>query len=262
MEKQMTNEKEQAQEQISITNVGIDKSSEINNITISNTGTIEVTISALYRQDNQQTTFLIDPSATIPQGNSKTINISNLGLTAEPDAVFIATTERGTKSIGVNEIQLKYEETQGQINTTALSIGSLMLTFDSLNWASSNANGNSLGTWTQTWTVPTGYCAWRLNLTNTDDQQRDLTINQYSGFAISLVNSPKTTTWYLNNVQQTIKFNQTASVTFLWDVSLAQAQYASSNQIGINNVFLTLFGNYSDGKPLAQTIPFEAITLV
>lgn len=262
MQRQMGAEQQQAKEQIAITGVGINSAQEITNITISNTGTIEVTIRALYRQVAGHTSLLEDPLTSIAQGSNKTLDLTSFGLSTEANSVFIAATQRGTKSIGVNEIQLEYGETPGQFNTTALTIGSLVLTFDSLNWASCNPNGNNLSPWQLTWTIPTGYCAWRVNLTNVDPQERDIFINQYSGFTISLVNSPSTATWYMDNTQQTLSWNQTSSIVFLWNsVGGNQAQTAGSPQTGVNNVFLTLFGSYSNGEPFAQTIPFEAITV-
>jgi hypothetical protein len=116
-----------------------------------------------------------------------------------------------------------------------------------------------VGDWNQTWRIPTGTCGWRLKLTNVDTQQRNITINKYSGFSLSRVGSPSTTTWYIKDLQQNVNFNQSCFITYLWNYDRTLPVSAGSNQQGTNNLFLTFFGNYSDGSSLAQTIPFEAI---
>ncbi len=149
LQKQMNMEKEQAQEQISITNVGIDETQRIENITIRNSGTVEVIIRALYRKQNGLTTLLSDTvMLPIAQGNYKTLNIKNLGLIAESDSKFFVATQRGVKSMEINEIQINYHEYLEYTNSSALSIGPLLLTFDSLNWAPCNDNGTLLDDWT------------------------------------------------------------------------------------------------------------------
>lgn len=258
---QMDIEKKRAQEQIAITQIGIDTQQKITNITISNTGTTEVKIRAVYREENGVTTFIVDPSTYIAQSNSKTVNIASLGLIANPNALLIVATERGIKSRSVFERAIIYGKPPTGIDTSGLSVGPLLLTFDSMSWAACKKNGDLTGGWEQRWTIPTGYCGWKLNLTNIDTEKRSLTINQYSGFTISLVSSPSTTTWFLKASQYTADWNQTIPIIFLWDTSRTSASNAGSSQKGVNNIFLTIFGNYSDGKTFAQTIPFEAVTI-
>jgi archaellum component FlaF (FlaF/FlaG flagellin family) len=258
---QMDIEKKRAQEQIAITQIGINTQQRITNITISNTGTTEVKIRAFYREENGVTTFIVDPSTYIAQSNSKTINIASLGLTANPNALLIAATERGIKSRSVFERAIIYGQPPTGIDTSGLSVGPLLLTFDSMSWAPCKKNGDLTGGWELRWTIPTGECSWKLNLTNIDTEKRSLTINQYSGFTVSLVSSPSTTTWYLKTTQYTVDWNQTVPIIFLWDTSRTSASSAGSEQKGVNNVFLTIFGNYSDGETFAQTIPFEAVTI-
>ena len=260
---QMDVEKKRAQEQIAITQIGINTQQKIANVTISNTGTTEVKIRALYREEDGVTTFIFDPSTYIAPSNSKTINMASLGLTASPNALLIAATERGIKSRSVYERAIIYGQPPQGIDTTGLSIGPLLLTFDSMSWASCKKNGELTGDWEQRWTIPAGeYCGWKLNLTNIDTEKRSITINQYSGFTLSRVSSPSTTTWFLNSVQYTADWGQTVSIIFLYkDTSRTTASSAGSEQKGVNNIFLTIFGEYSDGKTFAQTIPFEAVTV-
>ena len=257
---QMDVEKKRAQEQIAITQIGINTQQKIANVTIGNTGTTEVKIRALYREEDGVTTFIVDPSTYIAQSNSKTIDMSSLGLTANPNALLIAATERGIKSRSVFERAIIYGQPPTGIDTSGLSIGPLMLTFDSMSWAACKKNGDLISDWEQRWTIPSGdYCAWKLNLTNIDTQKRSLTINQYSGFTISKVSAPSTTTWFLKATQYTVDWNQTIPIIFLWDESRTSAPKPLSTDV--HNIFLTIFGNFSDGKTFAQTIPFEAVTI-
>jgi hypothetical protein len=262
----MNIEKERAQEQIAITHIGIGLGQELTSVTVSNTGTIEVRIRAFYREETGVVTFVGDPSTSIAQGTSKTIDITSFGLTVNSKALLVAATERGVKSKGVNEISLIYGEPPTGVDTSGLSVGPLLLAFDSMKWAECNANGKLLSAWESTSIIPAGKsCAWQLNLTNVDTENRSLSINLYSGFTTSKVSSPSTTTWYLNATQYTVDWNTTAPVVFMWNDffdSKPSAQKPTSSQKGINNIFLTVFGNYSDGKTFAQTIPFEALTIV
>lgn len=263
LQTQMKIEKERAQEQIAITKISMGLEQKITNVTITNTGTIEVKIRAFYREENGIVTFVGDPSTPIAQGNSRTIDVSDYGLTVNPKALLVAATERGVKSKGVNEMSLVYGEPPTGVDTSGLSVGPLLMTFDSLSWASCKPNGDLLTDWQQIWTISTGTCAWQLNLTNVDTDNRSLSLNKYSGFTISKVDLPQATTWYLKVPQYTVQWNQTVQVVFIWDNILsARAQTALARQRGINNIFLTVFGNYSDGKTFAQTIPFEALTVV
>ncbi len=264
VQQQTKTEKERAQEQIAIIQVGLGGGGEINNVTVANVGQIEVKIRALYREETDNTSFLLDPSAYIAPNRNQTFNVASLGLIVDIDgsSKFVAATERGVRSKGVNELSIQREQLPTGVDTSALTIGPLMLTFNSLGWARVDSAGNVQGDWLETWTIPTGYCAWRLNLTNLDDKNRSLTINQYSGFTTSLVSSPVTTTWYLKATEHTVEWNNTITVTFLWGPSRTTPVNANSNSRGLNNVFLTLFGKFSDGETYAQTIPFEAITIV
>ena len=261
IQEQMNVERDRAQEQVAITQIGTN-AQEITSIKIANTGQIEVKIRALYREKNGAAILLTDPSASIPPGTSVILDIAFLGLTVDPDSMFVAATERGTRSKGANELLFEQEQNPTGVDTSGLTIGPLMLTFNSLNWARVDKNGNVQGQWNETWVIPTGLCSWKVNLTNLDTKNRSLTINQNSGFTTSLVSSPVTTTWYLKATQHLLLWNQTQTITFLWDASRASPANANSNTKGVNNVFLTLFGNFSDGETYAQTIPFQAITIV
>ena len=190
------------------------------------------------------------------------MNVTSFGLIAAPNSAVFVATERGVRSQSANEIQQGNEQPNRYPGTSSLTIGPLRLAFNSLNWASSSKQG-SLGSWQSRWTIPIGYCAWRLNLTNVDDKNRTLTINQYSGFSINIVSGPQTATWFLKANQQTVAWNDTQPIMFHWDnpVSRSSATSAGSSQKGTNNVYLTIFGTYSDGEEFSQTVPFQAITV-
>ena len=262
MQQKMNIDEERAKEQITITQITLTSENKIVGITVSNTGAIESKIRALYREENGVVTLLTDPSTYIQQGSSKTLNVASLGLIASPNSMIFAATERGVRSQGANEIQLANENQEKFPDTSTLTIGPLRLSFNSLNWASSSKQG-SIGAWQSRWTIPTGYCAWRLNLTNVDDKNRTITINKYSGFSINKVSAPQTQTWFLKATQQIVAWNETQPVTFLWDdpVSRSTSTNAGNEQKGVNNVYLTIFGSYSDGQEYSQTVPFQAITV-
>ena len=262
MQQKMNIDEERAKEQITITQITLTSENKIVGITVSNTGAIESKIRALYREENGVVTLLTDPSTYIQQGSSKTLNVASLGLIASPNSMIFAATERGVRSQGANEIQLANENQEKFPDTSTLTIGPLRLSFNSLNWASSSKQG-TIGAWQPKWIITTGYCAWRLNVTNVDDKNRTLTINQYTGFSINKVSAPSTQTWFLKATQQVVAWNETQPITFLWNdpVSRSAATSAGNEQKGVNNVYLTVFGSYSDGQEFSQTVPFQAITV-
>ncbi len=269
LQEQMRIEQERSQEKIVITQLEINNNFKISNITITNTGTIEIRIRALYQEDEGVVTFLTDPSTYmdthIPVGNSKKMNLTSLGLTPDPSAVLIAATERGTRSQGINEISLIFGKPPTDLNTSQLTIGPLMLSFNSLQYTQSfDRNGNPTPPWVNGWVISKGTtCAWRLNVTNVDPEKRDITINQFSGFTISNVGGTQAVTWYLYNAPQTLIWNQAATTVFLGESPGDPDPAKVSGPAGIHpyNVFLTFIGNYTGGNTFAQTIPFEAITV-
>ena len=265
-QEQMKIEHERSQEKIVITNLKLDNELSVANLTISNIGAIEVKIRALYRQEGGETIFLADPSmymdTYIAIGESLVIDTTSFGYMPDPDTILIAATERGTKSLGVNEIELTLGNLPPDLNTSQLTVGPLMLTFTSLQWTATFDNdGNpiwpdSANGWIIKSTSPR-HCAWRINVTNVDPEGNDLSINQFSGFTIVGADSPQAITWYLDAAQQTLNHNQTSSITF------TGSEGGNFNQQPeVNNVFLTFFGYYENGIPFAQTIPFQAITVV
>ena len=180
-----------------------------------------------------------------------------------PNSILFAATERGVTSQGVSEIQLRSQLPPGSPDSSTLTIGPLMLAFNSLNWASATMRG-TIGTWEQKWTVNSNdYCAWRLTLTNVDDRNRSLTISNLSGFTLSKVGSPSMTTWYIESPQYYAPWNNATTLTFLWNDPFDRNQAAKPNaNTGTNNVFLTIFGTYSDGEQFSETVPFQAITVI
>ena len=266
MQQQMKIEQERAQEKIAITQLDVDSAQKIENLTVSNIGAIEVRIRAIYRRENGVVTLLADPSTFtdthIAQGTSMQINIAHLGLTPDPNATLIAATQRGVRSQEINEIELEYGEPPTGSDTSQLSIGPLMLYFDSINYTKTDVNGNPTGSWPG-YPIPQGiYCAWEVNVTNIDPEKRDLIINQYTGLTLQIVGGPSTLTWFLKANQQSMAWNTTASIIFLWSTPAGDAaEKVQASNKGQNNIFLTFFGEFSDGKRLAQTIPFEAVTV-
>lgn len=258
-----------SQEKIAIIDLEIDytDNDKITDIIIQNIGSIEVKIRALYREEDGLTTFLTDPSTYMdthvaPSANL-TVDVQSLGLILS-NATLSAATERGLKSVGVNEIDLEFGEPNTYQDTSMLYVGPLALSFDSLEWATVNNQGDPTGSWVPNYNIPSGEkIAWRINVTNLDTEKRNIIINNKSGFTASKVDSPSTQSWYLKPTSLTLNWNQSSSIIFVWDTfSATKVSAVSASQEGVNNVFLTFFGIYSDSTAYAQTIPFEAITIV
>ena len=261
-QQQMETETDRSREQIVISQICVSTEKTVSSIVVSNTGAEDVVIRAIYREVDGSVSFLLDPSVAIAQGESANIDLAGLGYTVYQGAFFFAATENGVKSKGVNELQFEYDEPPSGLDTSGLSVGPLLLTFDSLSWSSCDKKAKVFDGWQQIYTIPTGgYSGWRVDLTNIDTENRSLTINRYSGFTLSKVGSPSTTTWYLKDAQVIVGWNQTMPIVFVWDSSYSAAQSVSASQKGVNNVFLTIMGEYEDGEPFAQTIPFEAVTV-
>ncbi len=255
------------QESITIAGIQIDNiTNKIKSINVNNTGTIEVRIRAIYQQQGGSATFLTDPSISantyISVGSNKSIDITSLALPS--DTTLIAATERGVKSVGVNRPTLGFGSPLSNYDTSQFSIGPLMLSFTSLSWTSNfDGSNNPLAPWHPGWTAPSNTkIAWRIDVRDVDTKNRDLTLNKFSGYTINKFDNPQTTTWYINQNTVTLNWNQTTSLYFIWDLPLSNSiAKPSPGNTGVNNAFLTLFGDFQGGETFAQTIPFESITV-
>lgn len=273
---QLQVQSERSQEKIVISQIDTDptQGDKITFIHINNIGTIEVRIRALYGETNGIMSFLDDPSlyssTYIPEGGSKAINVAPLDLYLS-DTKLIAATERGTLSLAINELELKFDEPL-DYDPSQYSIGPLMLNFTTLNYTKTNSAGVIQTPWPG-WplTSETKYCGWTIAITNLDTQNRSITLNQFTGFTVSVVGGPQTATWYLEpdksnplTLTQEIPHNESRTILYLYD----QAKNDKKNTVqevpspDTYNIFLTFFGTYEDGSPFSQTVPFEAIRIV
>lgn len=280
---QMDIEHERSQEKIVLTRIELDNESNISNVVINNTGSIDVRIRALYEITNGETKLLFDPS------NYDETNIGPTGslIIDIPDGIpeiqfddqtkIVAATERGTKTLdSLPELVYGPVEPPSDYDPTKLYVGPLMLKFDDFFYHTTLDNGTLDGTgWQPGWIVEEKIAyprAWKITVMNIDN--RNLTITKFSSFNIVSTSSPQIKSWYINttdniNHEQFLEINQTESITYIWNGPFSDVpQYVGNSLKGSTcMVFLTFFGFFHESdetkSPYAQTIPFEAsITVV
>ena len=274
---QMDIEHKRAQEKIELTKIEVNDQFEISNVTISNTGSIEVKIRALYEILNGETRLLFDPSdysdSTIPPSKSLSIEIPEdiPEIPFDEQAKIVAATSRGTKTIDyIPDLVYGPVEPPTNYDPTKLYVGPLMLKFDDFFVCETDANGNPTEPWQPGWIVEEkGYYAWRITVMNIDN--RNLTIYRFSSFNLAPTNSPSVLSWYIDPAdqeagEQFLRVNQTEIITYKWDSPLSGDAAKLTFSDCTCMVFLTFFGVFheADGTetPYAQTIPFEASVTV
>ncbi|MGB9623056.1 MAG: hypothetical protein ACPL07_04340, partial [Candidatus Bathyarchaeia archaeon] len=183
-----------------------------------------------------------------------------------PTDTIVVATERGIKS----------RETMGRLHHDKDSesgefkyyFGPLLLNFTRFYCTNSTSAGvYDPSTWKPGWSInikKTRYMVWNITVTNIDD--RDITLNKYSCFTLFPNENPsERKAWYIDlpNGELTIQKNSTRSIIYIWDTwdkKTAQQIYSTECRA---RVFLTFFGVFHehDGstKPYGQTIPFEAV---
>ena len=274
---QMDIEHKRAQEKIELTKIEVNDQFEISNVTISNTGSIEVKIRALYEILNGETRLLFDPSdysdSTIPPSKSLSIEIPEdiPEIPFDEQAKIVAATSRGTKTLDyIPDLVYGPVEPPTNYDPTKLYVGPLMLKFDDFFVCETDANGNPTEPWQPGWIVDEkGYYAWRITVMNIDN--RNMTIYRYSSFNLAPTNSPSVLSWYIDPAdqeagEQFLGINQTEIITYKWDSPLSGDAAKLTFSDCTCMVFLTFFGVFheADGTetPYAQTIPFEASVTV
>jgi len=280
---QMDIEHERSQEKIVLTRIELDNESNISNVVINNTGSIDVRIRALYEIANGETKLLFDPSsydeANIGPTESLIIDIPSdiPEIQFDNQTIIVAATERGTKTLdSLPELVYGQVEPPSDYDPTKLYIGPLMLKFDDFFYHTTRGDGTlDDSDWKPGWIVDEKLpvkLAWKITVMNIDN--RNLTITRFSSFNIVSTNSPNVRSWYINstdhiNREQFLQINQTESITYIWDGPFSDdPQTVSSTYKGSTcMVFLTFFGFFHETDetetPYAQTIPFEAsITVV
>jgi hypothetical protein len=280
---QMKIEDERSQERIVLSELGLDNQTCLSNVTVKNTGTIEVRVRAIYVADRTTTTLICDPSeymdTYIPTGRSLNISLPS-GITFKPEAKIIAATERGVKTKEYEALLVfGPPKPNWEYDPTKLYIGPLMLQFDAFWYRKTRGDGtlDPNEPWNPGWSIPKGfgYCAWNITVMNVDD--RNLTINRFSTFNVVPNDSPSNELpWYLEPTNQTsltqfLPVNKTRNILYIWADPKEASGDSRPQKMTLPEctcmVFLTFFGVFHehDGTTTtyAQTIPFEAaITVV
>jgi hypothetical protein len=275
---QMDIELERSKEKIVLTRIELDNESNISNVVINNTGSIEVRIRALYEIANGETKLLFDPSnyneTHIGPTESLIIDIPDdiPEIQFDNQTKIVAATERGTKTLdSLPELVYGPVEPPSDYDPTKLYVGPLMLKFDDFFYHTTLGDGTLDGSgWKPGWIVDEKLpvkLAWKITVMNIDN--RNLTITRFSSFNIVSTNSPNVRSWYVNstdhiNREQFLQINQTESITYIWDGPFSDVPQTVSSTYKASTcmVFLTFFGFFHETDetktPYAQTIPFEA----
>lgn len=268
MDEQITFEQEQLQERIQVfkLNHDIDDGVDcIDQITVRNTGSITIAIKSIY-VDNE---FLFDASnITInPLGNiispnsTKAISfqgIANENKTYQPNSTITVVTDRGTRSIALQQTLASYTDSQLIVQT---NFGPLKLDFNEFYYATYDSG--VVGSWQPGWSISKTLnkgVIWKVNVTNICNTAISLKNN--TCFFLMAVSPANLREWYLNSTS-TISLDpgQAQTLTFIWK---------TPNGGGVNSIFSTactcrvlmaFFGTYETEKPLAQTIPFQSVSV-
>ncbi|MEJ2242426.1 MAG: hypothetical protein P8Y18_09835 [Candidatus Bathyarchaeota archaeon] len=268
-------EEERMQEKIvllSLSTINISETEYLNALFINNTGTITARIRAIYI-DNlficDPTDPLLNPADTyINPQESLWVNIPTMEY--NPFSKIEAATERGLKSIDYEWKLKSGSEAEPPGETMRFNFGPLVLDFDKF-YHAENEGSYDPNSWKPGWSVEKGATVvWNITVTNIDD--RDLTINKYSGLTLVSNDGGLQKPWYIEppNGQDTqyIPANTSAQIIYIWDAP-RELGYDKNQSVYIQDyrskVFLTFFGIFHehDGSttPYGQTIPFEAVIL-
>jgi hypothetical protein len=196
----------------------------------------------------------------------------------EPEAELIVVTERGVKTKQYEGAIIYGPSTVIiDIDPNKFYTGPMLLLFDEF-WYRHTFNNGTLDPddyWHNGWLIEKGFgsCTWNLTVTNVDD--RNITLNHYSSFTLVPNDSPSNDlTWYMEPISQpltqTLVVNQTDTLLFKWTVPKDPEEMGSVTSLTIPEAtcmgFITLYGLFHehDGSttPYAQTIPFEAVIII
>jgi hypothetical protein len=269
-------EEQRAQEKIvllSISTENVSGAEYLEAILINNTGTIISRIRAIYIDNS----FICDPTDPTLNPNDAYINPKDSlwiqfpsNHIYDPLSKIEVATERGVKAVEYAWKLKSGSQAEPPPETMRTSFGPLLLNFEKFYYAEYDGSFDSYE-WKPGWSVEKGTTlVWNITVTNIDD--RDLTINKYSGFTLVSNDGGVQLPWFIEppNDMDTllIPANTTTSLIYIWDCP-RNTQGASTqsvyNQNDRSKVFLTFFGIFheTDGttKPYGQTIPFEAVLI-
>ena len=235
----------------------------IDTIYVRNTGSIALVIKSVY-VDNE---FLFDASnSTInPLGNivnpNSTKQISFQGIAIEnknyqPQSIITVVTERGTRSMGLEQTLSAYTDSQLIVQT---NFGPLKLDFKEFYYAT--YDDGVIGSLEPGWSIDKNLgtsIVWKVNVTNIGSTEIALSNN--TCFFLMAVSPANIREWYLDvATTMTLSPGQTQTLTFVWKTPSGGGVDSIFSVACTCRVFMAFFGTYENGKPLAQTIPFQSV---
>ncbi len=277
---------EQSLEQFEVTGV-ITADNKIG-VKVNNTGPIPIEVVSIFVMDDTGKFYRVKDSFSMTVNSGE---VSGVIDTTEPyvdgtQYVIKVVTKRGNTEVGFYPpITPSYITVNALYATLAKGIGSIHIEFASLRWlwAERPYYLPSQWGWAPDGVDQSGYLAggynghatvynekiiFMVNVTNYDPNGRDIYLNGNSelrylsitggGSSFKLDKFPLAKGYSLTNHTviklglQTVElpFNKTVTIYF----GDTDTSIASNDVLG---PFLSLFGKYSDGKPYAQTLPFE-----
>jgi hypothetical protein len=272
-------EEERVQERIvliSLSTKNISGTEYLSEVLIQNMGTITTRIRAIYIDK----VFICDPTNPSLNPYDTYINAKDYlnvqlpdNLLYEPFSAIEVATERGIKSVEYEWILRGGNQTTPPSEIQKIYFGPLLLDFDKFYYTEVENDGSyNPDFWQPGWSVEKGLqVAWNITVTNIDD--RDITINKNSTFTLVKNAEGGQCPWYIElpNGLDTllIPANTTANLIYIWDGPLSgkpQSLYnPPSKKPEECRVFMAFFGLFheKDGstKPYGQTIPFEAVLI-
>jgi uncharacterized GH25 family protein len=266
-------EEERVQEKIvlqSLTTENISGTEYLKSLLIRNAGTITTRIRAIYVDNN----FVCDPTnpslnpydTYINPKESHEVQLLN-NLIYEPLSKIEVATERGVKAIEYEWVLRGDNQTDLPAEVQKVYFGPLLLDFNKFYYTEYD-NFGDLTSWKPGWSVENSIeVVWNITVTNIDD--RDITINKYSSFTLVKNAEGGQRPWFIEPPDELetllIPSNTTVSILYIWDDPQSGSSQSVFNQNQECRVFMSFFGFFheKDGsiKPYGQTIPFEAVLL-
>ena len=242
---------------------GLSLSSEgyITGVNITNLGSVTSQIRAFYV--NSQ--LVCDPSNSMLNTNNAYIKAQDFEMINiepilfDPDSYIAMATSYGMKAI-----ELESNLVTGTVPSSVPMItyyGPLRLNFSLFYYQETDANGNPIGTWKPGAHMPSTVVSCRWNITVTNIETRDITLNQYSSLTLVTNIGGSQFPWYIKSPGLLIASNETISIVYVWQnqfpCTVAQGFQGFSSVT--SKVFITFYGKFSDGATYGQTIPFEGV---
>ena len=256
-----TTEDARSQERILITNITLSDDDYINTITIKNLGSVTSQIRAYY-VDSQ---YICDPSAYSLNPNGAYIDPQRTAVLNvdprlyNPTSRIALATARGIKAI---ELESNFiNGTSSTYTPSNTNYGPLRLNFTLFYYRETNPNGVPIGSWQPGASVPStvDYCQWNITVTNIDT--RDITLDRYSTLTLVTNVGGAQFPWYISNPGKFIESGKTTSIVYTWSEpppSTSAGGFQGFSSL-TSKVFLSFYGKFSDGTTYGQTIPFESV---